>query len=411
MGGCIPLGYDVKDRHLVVNSKEAEQVREIFRLYLEYGCVKKLKACLDAQGTTSKIRISRSGNKTGGAAYSRGSLYKILRNKTYLGEVPHKNKSYPGEHAAIIDLGTWEKVRVRMAESIRGERYGRNAAYPSPLRGLVYDEEGNRFTPSHAVKSGRRYRYYVSQLAIEDAKSVARGSARIPAREIENLVLGELKCFFTSADRVTSDLGNGVDDLATTRLLIQVSERVAKDLDSNAHESISELLSTMVERVVIRNESVEIELKRAALRERFLGQDLIRRENIPSQSPDTDHLVLPVAAKLKRCRGEMRLIIPSPDGVREPRTPIPSLLKAIARAQDWVRAIMAGEYRDQREIAAALKVNERYVSHLIAGAFVAPKVVEAMIEGREHREMNLASLIGNVSLSWKEQYTRFARIA
>lgn len=106
MGGCIPLGYDVADRRLVINESEAEQVRQIFRLYIEYGCVKKVKAHLDAKGITSKVRISRSGNKTGGAIYSRGALYKILGNKTYLGEVPHKDQSYSGEHdALVIDSG------------------------------------------------------------------------------------------------------------------------------------------------------------------------------------------------------------------------------------------------------------------------------------------------------------------
>lgn len=168
MGGCIPLGYDVRERRLVVNPKEAEQVRQIFRLYLEFGCVKKLKAHLDAHGAKSKVRVSKSGNKSGGGAYSRGALYKVLRNRTYLGEVPHKDQSYPGDHEAVIDQELWEKVRSRLRESIRGQRYGRDAAAPSLLRGLVYDADGNRFTPSHAVKRGMRYRYYVSQLAIED---------------------------------------------------------------------------------------------------------------------------------------------------------------------------------------------------------------------------------------------------
>jgi DNA invertase Pin-like site-specific DNA recombinase len=103
MGGMVPLGYDIKDRQLIVNEDEAEQVREIFRLYLELGCVKKLKAHLDRSGARTKIRISQSGRSYGGAAYSRGGLYKILQNRIYVGEIQHRGQAYPGLHAPIVD--------------------------------------------------------------------------------------------------------------------------------------------------------------------------------------------------------------------------------------------------------------------------------------------------------------------
>src|ERR1039458_10456943 len=131
MGGMVPLGYDLNDRHLILNEQEAEHVREIFRLYLEFGCVKKLKAHLDQRGVKSKIRISCSGRTSGGTAYSRGALYKILQNRIYLGEIPHKGQSYPGEHVAIVDRELWERVRTLMAENVRSRRHGTNANAPS----------------------------------------------------------------------------------------------------------------------------------------------------------------------------------------------------------------------------------------------------------------------------------------
>jgi DNA invertase Pin-like site-specific DNA recombinase len=130
MGGMVPLGYDLKDHHLIINEKEAEHVREIFRLYLELGCVKKLKAHLDRRGVKSKIRISRSNRSTGGTAYSRGALYKILQNRIYLGEIPHKGQSYPGEHLPIVDRELWERVRALMSENVRSRRHGTNASAP-----------------------------------------------------------------------------------------------------------------------------------------------------------------------------------------------------------------------------------------------------------------------------------------
>jgi DNA invertase Pin-like site-specific DNA recombinase len=407
MGGCIPLGYDVKDRRLIVNPKEAEQVSQIFRLYLDFGCVKKLKAHLDAHGIRSKIRISKAGNKTGGAAYSRGALYKILQNRTYLGEVPHIHQSYPGEHEAIIDRELWNRVRAHMIEGIQGQRHGSTAAAPSLLRGLVFDENGNRFTPSHAVKGGRRYRYYVSQLVIKDAKSASHAAARIQARELESVVLGELKGFLASADRIASSLAEASSDLVTTQTLIESSRRVAKDLDSKLHESASEFLSVIVYRIVLHKESVEIQINRNTLHAILLDPNRAPAKGSAQQSLTEELLVLDVVAKFRRCRGELRLIIPSPNKARESGKPIPSLIKAIARAQDWVRAISAGEYRDQRAIAKAIGVNEQYVSHLIAGAFLAPKIVESIADGRGDNVTNLSTLLRNTSLCWKEQCARF----
>lgn len=403
MGGCVPLGYDVRDRRLIVNETEAEQVRRLFHLYLEFGCVKKLKAHLDEHGLKTKTRVSRSGNRTGCSVYSRGALYKILGNRTYLGEVPHKGQSYPGEHQAIIDLELWEKVRLRIIGGIRGERYGRTAAAPSLLRGLVYDEEGNRFTPSHALKSGKRYRYYVSQKVIQDAASASSMPGRIPARELENLVLAEIRGFLGSADRVATALGDLADDVALTRTLIEVCRRAAGKLDSDPHHLRSEFLATVVDRIVIGQDSVEIRIKRRQLRNLLLVPSHSDTHQLLPSNESAGDIVLKVPARLRRYRGENRLIIPPKNAGQESRQPVPSLVKAVARAHAWVSAIMVGEYTDQRAIARAIGVNERYVSHVIAGAFLAPRIVEAIVNGQELHAMTLPAVLGKVSLSWKEQ--------
>ena len=408
MGGCIPLGYDVRDRRLVVNETEAEQVRRIFDLYLEFGCVKKLKSHLDEHGVKTKTRVSRSGNRTGGSVYSRGALYKILGNRTYLGEVPHKGQSYPGEHQAIIDRELWEKVRLRIIGGIRGERYGRNAAAPSLLRGLVYDEEGNRFTPSHAVKSGKRYRYYVSQRVIQDSASASSMPGRIPARELENLVLAEVRGFLGSADRVSTALGDRADDVALTRKLIEVCRRAAGKLDSDPDHLRIEFLATVVDRIVIGQDSVEIRIVSRQLRNLLLVPSQNGTQQSLPSNESSGEIVLNVPARLRRYRGEIRLIIPPKNGGQESRQPVPSLVKAIARAHIWVSAIMAGEFMDQRAIARAIGVNEQYVSQVIAGAFLAPRIVEAIVNGQELHAMTLPAVLGNVSLSWKEQCAKLA---
>lgn len=407
MGGMVPLGYDLKDRHLIINKQEAEHVREIFRLYLELGCVKKLKAHLDRRGVKSKIRISRSNRSTGGTAYSRGALYKILQNRIYLGEIPHKGQSYPGEHLPIVDRELWERVRALMSENVRSRRHGTNASAPSLLRGLLYDEDGNRFTPSHAVKRGKRYRYYVSQRVIKDAASASTQPGRIPARELEKLVLAKLKSFFSSADQIVSALALPDDDLGMTQKLIESAVGYSKRLDGNSPSSLSEMLEMIVTCILVHPESVEIQLDRAKLRVQFLGS----HHNDPQAQNTTNDvrqepITLTIETRLKRCGGEMRLIIPSQSADRAPGNALPALIKAIVRSQQWVRQIVAGEYKDQRAIAAANGLSERYVSRIIQSAFLAPEIVEAIVKGRQAPDLTLLSLLDDVPHSWAEQNTK-----
>jgi DNA invertase Pin-like site-specific DNA recombinase len=407
MGGMIPLGYDLKDRHLILNEKEAEHVREIFRLYLEIGCVKKLKAHFDQRGVKSKIRVSRSGNSSGGTTYSRGALYKILQNRIYLGEIPLKGQSYPGEHAPIIDRELWERVRILMAENVRSRRHGTNASAPSLLRGLLYDEGGNRFTPSHAVKRGKRYRYYVSQRVIKDAASASVQPGRIPARELEKLVLVELRSFLSSADQVVNALAHPHDDLGITHALIESADGYSKRLEGNSTSNLSEMLEVIVGRITVHQNSLEIQLDRARLRAHLLGPRFANSQRQDATSDlNQEPVTLRTETKLKRSGGELRLIIPSQSTDRASGTAVPALVKAISRAHEWVRQIVAGEFKDQRAIAEATGLNERYVSRIIQSAFLAPQIVEAIVKGRQAPEMSLVTLLDDVPLSWTEQTAR-----
>src|SRR5579883_410796 len=147
MGGAIPLGYDVKDRKLVVNDEEAGHVRLIFRQYLALGCVAKLRAEPDARGIRSKQRVLTSGRVLGGYSFSRGALYHLLRNRIYRGEVVHKGISYPGEHQAIVDEELWNAVQARLAGNRTTRRKSRVDS-GALLGGLIYDYRGNIMSPA-----------------------------------------------------------------------------------------------------------------------------------------------------------------------------------------------------------------------------------------------------------------------
>jgi site-specific DNA recombinase len=121
----VPFGYDLKDRKLIVNPAEAKQVEEIFRAYLELGCVRKLRAHLEQGRVLSKVRISPSGQEAGGGSHSRGALYKLLANRIYIGEIFHKGNAYPGEHKAIIDRALGECESEASGESSRSKESNR----------------------------------------------------------------------------------------------------------------------------------------------------------------------------------------------------------------------------------------------------------------------------------------------
>jgi DNA invertase Pin-like site-specific DNA recombinase len=211
MGGRVPVGYDVKDQKLIVHTAEADQVKKIFRLYLKLGCVAKLKAQLDQDDVKSKERLSASGVKSGGMSYSRGALYTLLQNRIYLGKIPHREATYAGEHDAIIPQDLWDKVQDRLTANNKVRRNGGNAKSPSLLVGLLYDDQGNRFTPSHAVKRGKRYRYYVSQAAIHHRAAAKGDPTRIPAEEIESVVCRRIQSFLSSPEQLLQSIGGESD--------------------------------------------------------------------------------------------------------------------------------------------------------------------------------------------------------
>src|SRR6516162_7616042 len=146
-----------------------------------------LKAELEAQGSKSKSWTSASGRVIGGKPFSRGALYLMLRNRTYRGEIVHQGQSHPGEHTSIIDPPLWDAVQMRLGNTAE-RNSGTRTRQPSLLAGMLFDTEGNRMTPSHAVKQGARYRYYVSRSLITQDQLESATALRIPAAEIEHLV-------------------------------------------------------------------------------------------------------------------------------------------------------------------------------------------------------------------------------
>jgi site-specific DNA recombinase len=187
VGGVVPLGYEVKDRKLMVNEEEAATVRLIFSRYLDLGSLSALERDLREQGIVTRKRTLSSGRAIGGRALTNGPLAH-MRNRMYLGEINHRDKSYRGEHAPIIDPSLFEAVQIKLTEN-RQARRRRGQNSDALLIGKLFDDRGNPMTPTYAVKKGVRYRYYVSCVLNQGRKEEAGSFARVAAEAVERIVL------------------------------------------------------------------------------------------------------------------------------------------------------------------------------------------------------------------------------
>ena len=192
MGGVIPLGYRLEDRKLYVEEQEAATVRLIFQLYLELGSVRALQRELKRRDVRTRLRVLASGENVGGVHLTNGPLSHILRNRHYLGEINHRDRSWPGEHEAIVDPETFEMVQQRL-EAQRVARAGARQKSRALLKGKVYNEAGERLTPSYAKKGGVRFGYYVSTSAMQSRDRKASPTHRLPAAPLEAAVVEALR--------------------------------------------------------------------------------------------------------------------------------------------------------------------------------------------------------------------------
>ena len=184
MGGFVPLGYDARDRRLIVNEAEAALVRRIFEDFVKTESGTKLVQALRAEGTTTKR----------GRPFTKSDVYRVLSNRTYLGEAMHKGKSHPGEHTAIVPQALWNAAHALLTISPRTRANRTRCQTPALLRGLIFDSDGRAMSPTHTRgRRGQRYRYYVSQSVLKGSAADGPAIARISAGEIEGIVIAQLR--------------------------------------------------------------------------------------------------------------------------------------------------------------------------------------------------------------------------
>lgn len=384
MGGNVPLGYDVKDRKLIVNNVEAETVRMIFRRYAELGSVRALGHELDRLGVVSKRREGAAGVLSGGNRFCRGALYTLLQNHLYRGEIAHQGNIYPGQHEPIIDAQLWQVVQEKQSGNRQARALGATADEPSLLAGLIVDGSGGRMTPTHAVKKGRRYRYYVSTALITGSRSDHAKGWRIPAGDVECLVLDRLRGFFASESDVGEALSCFELDASTLRSALSKATQLTDGWKALSSIGIRELVRSVIGTVEIHDEKVIVSLKRKEMASVLLGDTFSLPTIIGAETFE-----LHIGAKLRRAGKGIRLVVGG--GVAE--TPDGQMAALMRDAHATREALMSGRDATIDAMAQRLGIKRDYLSMHMRLTYLAPDIVRALMSGRYPPELTPARLL------------------
>lgn len=364
MGGTTPMGYEVKERKLIISPQDAEIVRGIYQGYLDLGCVRLLQ----------KDLIRRGIRSLKGHIISRGSLYKLLSNPVYIGQIRHKDICHPGQHEALIDQTLWDQVQQHMAYNRKGSKTQSRRTERSLLTGKLFDVSGERLVPVHTKKQDRRYRYYISESLRNAPRDDAMSGWRLPARELEQTI-----------------------EKATLTLLRnrEVAAAAMHEAEVPAHQ-ISEVLKALdtIDREVI----IEDFIKRIELSSEGIQLTL----SLASLLPDTPiSMTHTLPTRMKRRGVEARLII----GDTGPARIDPTMVRAIARARGWAEELLSRKVPNLATIASREGIDQGDLSRRMMLAFLAPDIVDAIIAGRQPADLTTQKLLRrtDLPLDWAEQ--------
>jgi site-specific DNA recombinase len=374
VGGPVPLGYAAVDKKILVVEAEAAAVRTIFARYVELGSVRALAEDLDRRGIRSKPRPLVNGRTIGGGRFGVGALAHLLRNRFYIGEVVYRGEVHRGEHEPILESALFEAVQAKLAAQARARRC-RLRGSSALLTGRLFDNRGNRMSPTHTNKGGARYRYYISQAALQKKPLPPGVVSRVPAAETEALVVTALR----------------------------------KQLDaSGAGEPLPDndrdLVERHVERVTLTQNHLELRLFQIAE---------AAQANDPANNDSPGPPIASVTTIAVPWSGPIPAAVKGIIHVPAHNTPIKAtrreaLLIAIAKARQWIDELAHGRAASFAVIARREGKVERHIRLLAPLAFVSPRIVSALLDGTAPADLTLTKLARALPHCWTEQERRAA---
>ncbi len=411
MGGNVPLGYAAHDRSLAIDPEEAATVRQVYDLYRELGNVRLVQRETDRLGLVSKRRPRPDGRVLGGVGFTRGALYKLLSNPVYAGDIVHRDQRHRGLHEPIILPEAWEAVQRQLTSQATRTRGQGSAQSPSLLAGLIVDEAGAPLTPTHANKKGRRYRYYVSRTLVAGPNAKPAPSTsdrasrksdtttstwRLPASEIETLVIEAVYALLIDQSRLMDQLGLGRLRPDALDAALAASAQLADALkDTTGHEQ-RDLLQAIVERVEIGPERVIVDMNTIAIWAELGAQDM----RVDSEARDP-HLQLTIPIRLARRGSELKLVMADRPETNRDR----NLIGRLAKGYLWFEELRTGAVSSLAAIAEREGITVPMVRRACDLAFLSTDMIEAILAGEQPIDINTEAfkLAYPLPIGWEEQ--------
>ncbi|WP_264707855.1 recombinase family protein [Wolbachia endosymbiont (group B) of Agriphila straminella] len=335
MGGTLPLGYDVKDKELIINEKEAKTVKHIFERYLELRSMAELARELNNQGYRTKSDI-----------FKKATVRRIITNPIYMGKIRHYDKQYEGKHKAIIEEEKWQKAQ----ELIKDQPYRKAKYEEALLRGIIKCKSCDaNMTLTYAKKENKRYRYYICNNHLV-GKSCASKNRNIVAGEVEKEVMKRAENLYKNW------------------------QEKAEEWKNLSFGKQKEVVKKLIKGVMVKEDGIEV-------------------------SSESEEKFIPIKKKGNKCT------VIEPEGKTNN-----ALLKAVVRAHSWKRQLEEGKYASIKELSVKINIGTRRIQQILRLNYLAPKIKEDIVNGRQPRSLRLVDL-KEIPMLWSEQIEKFYGLA
>ena len=374
MGGKVPLGYLKEDKKLVVHNEDAQKVQMLFDKYLDLKSVPKLMQYLKENEIKTKTD----------KYFSKGQLYHLLANKIYIGKITHKDKIYDGEHEAIICDEIFEKVQKLLYENKIDKTCGVKCSSNSLLVGLIYDDLGNKMTPSHSNSHGRRYRYYISR-ALKNNEETGSVS-KIPAGEVEKFVIETTKEFLKDKKQIQNIVSEY--KISKQNKLIYTAQNIQD-------YSELKLIRAIINKIVVSKNLIEITYNEVSIKKVLNTLANNQEIVIPDKNEDLTPIIISKNIKITQSSRNDNLLILNAEEYDTPE-PNPYLVNAIVKCHYYHKQLQEGKTIKYLQTEEGLK-DSKYIRNILNLKYISPKLTEQILDGNQDEGLNLQKLIIQVN--------------
>jgi len=405
MGGIPPAGYCAVGRTLKPEPVQCERIPEIYSLYLQLNCIRRLCEEVRSRGWLTPERKHKRAGFGGHKPFSRGHLHRILSNPLYAGLVHHHGDHHPGQHPALVPMELWNQVQERLARNRQGHQVRIRAKSPSLLSGKLFDEAGRRMIPSHTTKGKKRYRYYVTPVS-DPGEPI-----RLPAAELERELAHAIANWASNEQQVLDAVG-WAEAPQAARVLKQAKHLRLALLGPQAGPAVPAGLNGKEARVHSEQHSVQlrscvsrVEVTPHRLR---ISLDLVGC-GLREEEAGPHFTLIDAPFDRKRSGPAVRLVVGNDASLtKRPREPDSKLAELMHKGQAWMKLLTLGG-QSIEAIAERENANSRYVSRVINVALLCPEIVQAIERGEQPAELNVTKLITSVPLpmEWGAQRSMF----